>query len=741
LIDNSSDDDSNDEKDERTAAAAASKSASTAATAAGATTAALIGEEELGDITEQMGKLWWPFSNQDLTKIYERDKHGRLIPFAENKPKHLKRGRAGAAKTGGGSLYNKRMTAANRIDESNSSSGDSTLTELSVAVAAGEKSPTSIEWHNKVVSSVHMAAVNLVRTLDDANDSYDRADPKMATSMALTNSIDKVWAKELYEMDAKEREEVTNEIHGIKSNRAIEGTPGSIEEAIRAFRENIDTNIDKELDNSDSIVPGVTKDAYKHGINVLKSDYILSNGFIIKFLRHTRYDMEKAVKRYFRWLDLIFLLFGDDALLRPLALTDLTKRELRYLRKGQMQLFPSRDRAGRRIFAFSGCDDWHFNIREKYRTNIYLIDVIADDVTTQKLGAVSMNAPRVRPNDNPFGFEGMTLRMGKQELLGGKCTEAQFFRKINEAVPVRFSAIHYFAPPTMIYNIGRAIMLSLLGKDHRKIVRFHAGSQLECNYGLRSFGIPHEDITITEGNNIKTKNIQKFMNARRSIENFREKQRERKIRPQEQQKQAIAILEAKSSMEQYNIDYRNLDQDKFDVECPGIECPGVNCIVFGDKTMNGLPANVEFREMLKTMERQREERLSNCEEGVLPIKQFIESVIEEARSQRHKLRFLVFDKATHLFVDIENHNELCKRVSQALRDQRKRARVEEQRLAAAEGSPQHSRRPPTPRIRSNSNNSSGYVLDEAGGSIMGLDAAKRLKRSYDANFLFCTRHS
>jgi hypothetical protein len=334
--------------------------------------------------------------------------------------------------------------------------------------------------------------------------------------------------------------------------------------------------------------------------------------------------------------------------------------------------------------------------------------------------------------------------VGKEELLGGECTEAQFFRKINEAVPIRFSAIHYFAPQTLIYNIGRAIILSLLGKDHRKIVRFHAGSLLECSYSLRSFGILHEDITITEGNNIKTKNVQKFINARRSIESFREKRWERKIRRQ----QSDVLIPLEETPEE---------------ECPGIECPEVNCIVFGDKAMNVLPGNIEFREILQVMERQREEQVKSFGGDLPPIKQFIESIIVRARSTEHNLRFLVFDRATHLFADIKDHNKLCKRVSQALRDQRKRSRVQEKQLAAERGSLQQPRAAAAGANAGTSSDSStdatgmerkvtssGDVLEEAGASIMGLSAAKRLKRSYnnnspssseDGNFFFCSRQS
>ena len=126
-------------------------------------------------------------------------------------------------------------------------------------------------------------------------------------------------------------------------------------------------------------------------------------------------------------------------------------------------------------------------------------------------------------------------------------------------------------------------------------------------------------------------------------------------------------------------------------------------------------------------------------------------IIKMARSPKHNFRFLVFDKESSLFVDIDDHKELYKRVSQALRDQRKRARIKKQRLmehvaggdirtpspattsssgdsfsSATQLSPSHGEMTLSPVRSSNGN----CVLDEAGTSIIGLDAAKRLKRSY-----------
>jgi len=142
---------------------------------------------------------------------------------------------------------------------------------------------------------------------------------------------------------------------------------------------------------------------------------------------------------------------------------------------------------------------------------------------------------------------------------------------------------------------------------------------------------------------------------------------------------------------------------------------------------------------------------------MLPIKHFIDSIVETARSPKRNLRFLVFDKTTNLFVDIDDHNELCKRVSQSLRDQRKRARIEEHRALKSTSSSRTSSpalagvstladTTATTVIPNRVQSSTRAVSDDVGRgfSIMvGLEAAKRLKRSYDkdGSCLFCTHQS
>lgn len=77
--------------------------------------------------------------------------------------------------------------------------------------------------------------------------------------------------------------------------------------------------------------------------------YIQQPSFRLKFLRAELFDVEEAVKRYIRHVDVLYKLFGLEALWRPLMFDDLTKRE-RVLLQSMVQPLPSRERGrGRRV--------------------------------------------------------------------------------------------------------------------------------------------------------------------------------------------------------------------------------------------------------------------------------------------------------------------------------------------------------------------------------------------------------
>jgi hypothetical protein len=187
-------------------------------------------------------------------------------------------------------------------------------------------------------------------------------------------------------------------------------------------------------------------------------------------------------------------LFGKDALMRPLLLSELTKKEMKFLREGFVQVLPSRDRLGRRILIQLGSyGGTRYSEVEKFRVNIYFcFSVLAGDVTTQRLGVVSL-ASFTSGAEESMKKEGRTISKQIKRFLA--------------VVPLRWSAAHLCIPDDPMHHLIKAMVLFFLGLNGRRMLRIHTGTPLECEFKLRSFGIPTEDIPRTHTHTIKLKNI------------------------------------------------------------------------------------------------------------------------------------------------------------------------------------------------------------------------------------------
>lgn len=238
---------------------------------------------------------------------------------------------------------------------------------------------------------------------------------------------------------------------------------------------------------------------------------------------------------------------------------------------------------------------------------------------------------------------------------------------------------------------------------------------MECNYSLKSFGLPLDEVPITNSGHVKNKNAIKFIAARTSIESVQLQ----RYQQQEQQKkqeggdgnEAIPVPPIRS----------------------GIECPEVNCVILGNRAQSNT-ANLEFRNILKVMERHREEKISRGE-FVDSMKDFINSIIRTAKSPEHNLRFFFINKKTWLFIELTDSKELYNKVSQALRDQRKRSRIENKLLEETiRNSYQRQHKRQQHNHHHYHHQERGTFLFQAddsssGSSIIGFDAANRLKGS------------
>lgn len=430
-------------------------------------------------------------------------------------------------------------------------------------------------------------------------------------------SIEKLWAKELYELNPNKREKINDELHGVSfSQKQHNLEEGWSEQHYSFYLDSFQTEIDKVLPQD--------KQSYLEGVE-LGSSYILSPDFRLAFLRVERYDIEAAAIRYCFCLDFLVEFFGKDALFRPLILTDLTKREMKFLREGFVQVLPSRDRLGRRIMINLGDNGGtRYTSMEKNRVNFYLcFTVLATDVTSQRLGTVSIIS-FTRGAEESMRKEGRAI--------------SKLLMRFWAAVPVRWSASHLCLPDDgPMYHLIKAVVVFCAGPNGRLILRIHTGTPMECDYKLRSFGIPTDDIPRTHTHTIKLKNHTRLIKARKVIDTFME--------------QSMVTNEAKN------------------VRFPGIECPEINCVIFGKYAWDQ-PGNIEFRGLLREM---RIAEMDRDLEMHSKMRLLIEELIQASVSR--KFRFLIYDRETFFYKEVTEYVEIWDLVDQSVREHRKRSKA------------------------------------------------------------------
>ncbi len=441
----------------------------------------------------------------------------------------------------------------------------------------------------------------------------DDVDVSISTDL---HAMEKLWARELYELSLKERETINNELHGVLvSDENANHEKDWSEEQYRFYLDTFQQEVDTKI-------PFEDKQSYLKGLNQ-RSSYIMSSDFRLGFLRAERYNTEKAAMRYCRCLDFLVEFFGEFALKRPLLMSDLTKKETKFLREGYVQILPSRDRLGRRILMQLGSYGGNqYSELEKFRVNIYLcFSVLATDVTTQRLGVVSL-ASFTRGAESAMRDEARTI--------------SKIIKRFFAAVPLRWSAAHLCIPDDPMFHLLKALVLFFLGLNGRRMLRIHTGTPLECDYKLRSFGIPTDDIPRTHTHTLKLKNHNRLIKVRRAVDSFVE--------------QSVA------SNEFTNIRF------------PGIECPEINCVIFGKYAWDH-PGNVEFRGLLREFFVGRERDVETADQ----IYSMVDDVIEECISR--KFRFLMYDRNVYLYEDVTEYGEIWGLVEQAIKDDRKRRKA------------------------------------------------------------------
>lgn len=174
-----------------------------------------------------------------------------------------------------------------------------------------------------------------------------------------------------------------------------------------------------------------------------------------------------------------------------------------------------------------------------------------------------------------------------RKLSQVKVTERLDYHKERaKASPVRLSAFHACSPNGRIYHFFKALVTSFLTAEYRLLMRFHNGSHIECCYKLQQFGIPVHDIPgpSSKGVVAKTKSLSRILNGRAALDSVQKEHYDKYYQRKAETAGAPAATLA------------------FEFVSPGTDCPESNCVVFGDRITYKYPANVAFREYLRNKE-------------------------------------------------------------------------------------------------------------------------------------------
>jgi hypothetical protein len=194
-------------------------------------------------------------------------------------------------------------------------------------------------------------------------------------------------AQDFHNLSPHDRNAINEEMHGV-SSLSPEETPEMVADAIHRLSLEIDAIETKpaydrsQQWNSTSLTMGIdcTQSIYNYNIDTLSagthSTYVNTLDFRLRFLRADLFDAKKAATRLVKFLEMVMELYdGDEELLRrPIGLNDLkSKEEKDYLKLGNHQLLPFRDRSGRRVIAMVPDMAKVPSVRMRVRTEISII--------------------------------------------------------------------------------------------------------------------------------------------------------------------------------------------------------------------------------------------------------------------------------------------------------------------------------------------------------------------------------
>jgi hypothetical protein len=447
--------------------------------------------------------------------------------------------------------------------------------------------------------------------------------------------MDNLWAKELLELGVNEREVNDEGLHGIRS-LAVAETPEMLNRTLNEMQKEIDC------------LPAAEKRGHTRGLE-LGSMYIQSLAFRLKFLRSVQFDSKTAAFRYCKCLEYMSELFGEYALKRRLYITDLSEEEISYMEEGQFQVLPSRDGLGRRIVVYNiRPTKGTYSIDCMFKAYAYILHaILSEDISTQKHGIV---------------YIGIITR---NEIIYKKrnrsTADLHRAHRMYIATPLYWGAAHLCVPNDDFYRLITGLFLSWLGQQGRKMLRLHYGNSIECNYSLRSFGIPVGDMPQMHTGQIKTRNHLQLMKLRMTMDVWQAEQEKRFNK-----KRYIS-----------NVSKSKKTAPEAIRPFPGIECPEVDFVVLAysrneEGVQNNHPGNIAFRKVF--VQNEGFQRFLKDYDGLefdrrSSVVRLVDDILFDACVE--SLQFLIYDKEKGYYTEVINQDDLRRNIEKAMRRYRR----------------------------------------------------------------------
>lgn len=273
-----------------------------------------------------------------------------------------------------------------------------------------------------------------------------------------------------------------------------------------------------------------------------------------------------------------------------------------------------------------------------FKVYIYFLNaIVSEDISTQKHGLVYIGI--LQENNQ------LTSRDQRQNSI-----DLHRVHKMYAGTPLFWGAVHLCVPDEPLFRIITALFMSWLGKGGRMMLRIHRGNRIECNYNLRSFGIPVGDIPLMHTGEIKTKNHMRLIKVRTDMDNWSTVQ-EKRFKSRRRGKSAPEAIKP----------------------FPGIECPEVDFVVlsslrFNDGAQNDHPGNVAFRKIMaqnegfKSFLNDKEGSEFNTHPMMLQV---VDDVLFDACVEG--LQFLTYDNENGYYLEVVDQEVLRRNIERIMK--------------------------------------------------------------------------